>query len=152
MKCINIVCHDDKMREINPEGFGCSEAEYFKTMETYIDEDKFPTHREWREQVEHIKKKHCLKIGAGCNDNNSLFPSEDKNLTNVKIEKKETKIWQEVWGLDYLDRDEEIEQMELSRGFFGPFYSWVHVSCAVFFSEVYFTPGNLLKIGKMKEE
>ena len=42
--------------------------------------------------------------------------------------------------------------MEKTRSFFGPFYCWVHVSCAVFFKEVYFTPSGLLKIGKMNEE
>ena len=152
MKCINIVCYDEKMREINPEGYGQPEEQYFKIMEQYLDEDKFKTTRERKEQVEHLKKKHCLKIGAGCNDNNSLFPSEDKNLTNVKIEKKETKIRQEVLGNNYLDRDADIEDLESKFGFFGPFYSWVHVSCAVFFPEVYFTPGNLLKIGKMHED
>lgn len=133
MKCLNIVCYDEKMKEINPNGYGCTEEEYFRIMENYLNDRKFWTQKERTDEIEHLRKKHCLKIGAGSIDNNSLFPSEDKNLTNVKIEKKELKIWQEVLGMNYLERDLEVEDIEEKSGFFGPFYSWAHVSCAVFF-------------------
>lgn len=140
------------MWELNANGVGPTEEEFFLTLENYLDPDEYKTKKAKEERWNNIIKICSLKEGMGCVGNNSLFPTEDKNLTLVKIERKEIKIWEYVLGKNYMSWDEDLLELEEKYGMMKNFYSWVHLSCAVFTKEVYFTPSGLLKIGKMNEE
>ena len=54
MKALNMVIYDKKLWEINPNGCGPTEDDYFSIMEKYFDDETYKTNKEKWLRREHI--------------------------------------------------------------------------------------------------